>query len=357
MPTRTARSVGGRIRLSGGSGTPVYIQLADQLKYLIGTGELGAGTRLPSARHLASNLQINRNTVLNAYAALAEDGYVAGRRGGGTVVCARSDAGVSDGNNHFSPDLLALVDQLVERAAIQGLTPDQMAAVVASHARMKAAAALLRVCFVECNPHSLEHYVGQIKREFDVVVIPVLLREIAVAAERGDFADADCVVSTFFHLSEVRRTLRGLGLELELLAIAVRPHLSTLDKLERLPRGSVVGVAYVGEDDFAAERLRRMTEAVQHVGLRHVQVQPFLLNEAPDPSVFAGLDALLVRPENIAAVRPAIPPGLATIEFLNEMDAASREFLREVFQDLRARRSGSRAAARDGGPLHAARPD
>ena len=67
----------GRIRLSQQSGTPVYIQLADQLKYLIGTGELPPGTRLPSARRLSSNLYINRNTVLSAYAILAAESYVA----------------------------------------------------------------------------------------------------------------------------------------------------------------------------------------------------------------------------------------------------------------------------------------
>src|SRR5687767_13474521 len=64
------RHLGKRIRLSETSATPVYLQLADQLKYLIATGELVAGSRLPSARHLADNVSINRNTVLNAYAIL-----------------------------------------------------------------------------------------------------------------------------------------------------------------------------------------------------------------------------------------------------------------------------------------------
>src|SRR5215207_4932020 len=227
------RAVGGRIRLNQHSGTPIYIQLADQLKYLIGTQEFGPGTRLPAARHLAANLQINRNTVLSAYALLAEEGYVAGRRGGGTVVAGAPTSGTSE--NHFRPELLALVDRLVERAAAAGLSPDDMAALVAAHARITNRAAVLRVCFVECNPHSLDHYVAQIEREFEVQVMPVLLRDLGQAAERGQLAEADCIVSTFFHLSEVRRTLLGLAIDAELLAIAVRPHLSVLDQLERLP--------------------------------------------------------------------------------------------------------------------------
>src|SRR5436190_5289982 len=139
QPTTATRvkGVDGRIRLSQHSGTPVYIQLADQLKYLIGIGELPPGSRLPSARLLSSNLNINRNTVLSAYAILAAEDYVSGHRGGGTLVASpppeRRDA-------QFNPDLLAMIDALVARGANLGLSPDQMASLVASHARINTTA-------------------------------------------------------------------------------------------------------------------------------------------------------------------------------------------------------------------------
>ena len=82
-----------------------------------------------------------------------------------------------------------------------------------------------------------------------------------------------------------------------------------LEQLERLPRGSAVGVAYVGDDEFALERLQRMTEAVEHVGLRHMRVRSLLLCDAPQAPAYEGLDALLVRPDNIATVRSTIPEG------------------------------------------------
>jgi DNA-binding transcriptional regulator YhcF (GntR family) len=343
------RGLGGRIRLSQQSGTPVYIQLADQLKYLIGTGELPPGTRLPSARRLSSNLYINRNTVLSAYAILAAESYVAGHRGGGTLVASPPVEQAQARTSQFNPDLLALIDVLVVKGASLGLSPDQMAGLVASHARVNASAPQLQMAFVECNPHSLEHYVREIVREFDVTVVPLLLGDLVDPARRTELAGVDCTVSTFFHLSEVRRMLRSVGLSIELFAIAVRPHLGVLERLEHLPRGSTVGVAYVSEDDFAAERLHRMTDSLEHAGLRSIQFRPLLLRGEPDVGLFEGLDALVVRPENFAAVRRVLPSGLAVIEFLNELDAASREFLREVFQDLRARRSAfrpSQAAAR-----------
>jgi hypothetical protein len=177
------------------------------------------------------------------------------------------------------------------------------------------------------------------REAFEVEVVPVLLRDLEDVAAAGEFSSGDCIVSTFFHLSEIRRKLHDLNIQTELFAIAVRPHLSMLDALERLPRGSALGVAYVGDDEFAADRLQRMTEAVQHVGLRSITVRPLLLAGTPASAVFRGLDALVVRPDNIAAVRAAIPKRMQVIEFLNEMDAASRQFLREVLEDLKRRRA------------------
>ena len=332
----TRGSLGGRIRLSQHSGTPVYIQLADQLKYLIGVGELPPGARLPSARLLSSNLNINRNTVLSAYAILASESLVVGHRGGGTLVAAPAEQ-TEQQTSRFHPELLALVDGLVAKGSSLGLSADQLAALVASHARINPSVARLQVAFVECNPHSLEHYLGEIAREFDVHIVPLLLRDLTDAEVRPALEAADCVVSTFFHLSEVRRALREIELPTELFAIAVRPHLGVLEQLERLPRGSRVGVAYVSEDAFAAERLHRMTEALEHAGLRSIRFRPLLLRQDSDVREFDGFDALVVRPENFATVRRLVPEGLALIEFVNELDAASRQFLREIFQDLKGR--------------------
>src|SRR5215470_13131514 len=99
-----SRGLGSRIRLSQHSGTPVYIQLADQLKYLIGIGELPPGARLPSARLLSSNLNINRNTVLSAYAMLAAESLVTGHRGGGTLVATPPAEKTDARTSQFNPD-------------------------------------------------------------------------------------------------------------------------------------------------------------------------------------------------------------------------------------------------------------
>jgi GntR family transcriptional regulator / MocR family aminotransferase len=60
--------------------------LADQLRRAVRTGTLPIGTRLPASRSLAADLGVSRGVVVRAYDQLVAEGYLAGRRGSGTIV-------------------------------------------------------------------------------------------------------------------------------------------------------------------------------------------------------------------------------------------------------------------------------
>ncbi|MFJ6618832.1 PLP-dependent aminotransferase family protein [Kitasatospora sp. NPDC091335] len=62
--------------------------LARRLREAVADGRLPAGTRLPAGRELAAELGVSRGVVTDAYRRLAEEGQVAGRGRGGTVVVA-----------------------------------------------------------------------------------------------------------------------------------------------------------------------------------------------------------------------------------------------------------------------------
>ncbi|MFG2138936.1 PLP-dependent aminotransferase family protein [Streptomyces sp. NPDC048650] len=62
--------------------------LARQLRTAIGDGRLPVGSKLPASRALAADLRVSRGVVTEAYRRLTEDGQVAGRGRGGTVVVA-----------------------------------------------------------------------------------------------------------------------------------------------------------------------------------------------------------------------------------------------------------------------------
>src|SRR5262245_54543823 len=64
---------------------PAYRSLADSIRRLICDGRVLVGTRLPSERALMSELGLSRTTVGGAFETLRAEGFVATRRGSGSV--------------------------------------------------------------------------------------------------------------------------------------------------------------------------------------------------------------------------------------------------------------------------------
>ena len=65
---------------------PVYEQVAGQLRRLISSGALRAGTPLPTVRQLAGDLSVNLNTVARAYRLLESEGFLVIRDRAGVAV-------------------------------------------------------------------------------------------------------------------------------------------------------------------------------------------------------------------------------------------------------------------------------
>ena len=77
-----------QIHISPTSGVPIYLQIINQVKYLVASGQLTAGREIPPIRTLAEQLLINPNTVARAYRELELAGLVEKRRTTGTYVSA-----------------------------------------------------------------------------------------------------------------------------------------------------------------------------------------------------------------------------------------------------------------------------
>jgi GntR family transcriptional regulator len=75
-----------KIHISSHDGIPIYLQIVNQVKYLVASSRLEAGEELPPIRTLAEQLLVNPNTVARAYRELELAGVVTKRRTTGTYV-------------------------------------------------------------------------------------------------------------------------------------------------------------------------------------------------------------------------------------------------------------------------------
>lgn len=74
------------ILISNSSKTPVYLQIATQIRQAMLKGELSEGEALPSVRSLSSELSVSVITIKKAYDLLEDQGLVVTQAGRGTFV-------------------------------------------------------------------------------------------------------------------------------------------------------------------------------------------------------------------------------------------------------------------------------
>lgn len=119
------------IHLSPADGVPIYLQIVNQVKYLVASGRLAPGEELPPIRVLAEQLLVNPNTVARAYRELETSGVVTKRRTAGTYV---SDAGSPLARKERLRILTERIDALVAEALQMQVDTDQLVALVRQRA-------------------------------------------------------------------------------------------------------------------------------------------------------------------------------------------------------------------------------
>jgi GntR family transcriptional regulator len=103
-------------------GTPIYVQLRDQIAAAIGRGELAPGARLPTMREVAVALAVDLNTVQRAYATLEEDGLVSMAQGRGSFV-----ADPPAPQPHRGAEIRTLAARVAAQAQAHGITAGELA--------------------------------------------------------------------------------------------------------------------------------------------------------------------------------------------------------------------------------------
>jgi GntR family transcriptional regulator len=102
--------------------TPLFEQVAAEIRRAIADGEAKPGERMPLAKDLATVLGVNTNTVLRALRVLRDEGLLEFRRGRGITVAGTPERGA----------VLRRARELVEFARTQGYRPDELISIIRS---------------------------------------------------------------------------------------------------------------------------------------------------------------------------------------------------------------------------------
>ncbi len=112
-----------QLHLSPTNGVPIYLQIVNQVKYLVASGRLTPGEELPPIRVLAEQLLVNPNTVARAYRELELAGVVRKRRTAGTYV---SNAGSPLARSERVKILTDRIDALLAEARQLGFRTEDV---------------------------------------------------------------------------------------------------------------------------------------------------------------------------------------------------------------------------------------
>ena len=308
------------IRLNTVTGVPVFRQIVEQIAYMIEMGQLNDGDRLPSSRMLADNLHVNRNTVVRAYAELRDRGLVARHGRHGMVVRGADQARKRLAARESAHEVLAAA---VTRCLELGLTAEEVASLAYQHG-LHAERNEVRVAFVECNLERSQAFATDLASALEVPIVPLLLSDI-----EPDELRTDLVITTFFHLAEVRRLVRDRAPEdpPEVLGIVVAPHLKTLVRLSQIPAGHRIGIYYT--TDHQAEAIR--------LSLDDAGVHEFVVISGRDDPATDDCDLVIVPSEN-PELAEELEGKVPLLEFGNVLDAASIQMVSEVVDEVRERK-------------------
>lgn len=115
------------IQISNASSEPIYLQIKNQIKAAIISGDLKPDQKLPSIRFLAKELRISVITTKRAYDELEAEGFINSVQGKGSFVSSQNKDLLREEQYRKVEDLLL---KAIDQARIAGLSTDDLKEII-----------------------------------------------------------------------------------------------------------------------------------------------------------------------------------------------------------------------------------
>lgn len=316
--------------ISRKSGIPIYVQLQNQIRELIGQGVWSEGHQLPTERELAEQLGVSRNTVSAAYKQLEVDGVIYRKQGSGTFVCSDLDSLPADSGH--KERVLKLVDLAIGEALQLGFSIEDFTAIVALRVRQrKEMLNRLQVAFVECNHEQLDYFTKELELGSGVNIHPLLLQDLRSSNSESQkkLRRMDMVVTTFFHMDEVKSILGSESARV--LGIALEPSVSSIVRIARIAPDSRVPIVCLSQT-FA----QSIIEALEKTNLFFRDMPIITTGDLEQLAQdLEGADTVITSPGRKLDVKQVVSGDVEIIEFIFQPDAGSITLLKAALLGIK----------------------
>ncbi|MEO7456019.1 MAG: winged helix-turn-helix domain-containing protein [Gemmatimonadaceae bacterium] len=284
--------------------------LRDRILNGLHVGQLHQGDRLPSARKLSSELNVNPRVVLAALRALANEGFIELRPRSGAFVGTLHPA-----TGSRLPDLGVWIVNTLLQARTRGLAPRDVPALMRRSLRRRP----VHAACIECNADQLHMLCSELAEDHGFQTKSVEVARLSKRESLPVLRKADVLVTTLYHSAEVQAVAERLGKPW--ITVTLRPEVM-LDVGSALRAGPVF---YIATDPRFEPKLRHMLEPLADVKRLRV-----LLLDRDDLSVIPDEAATYVMTSARAEVRrrygarefpgrPIHPPRILSEESAREL--------------------------------------
>jgi GntR family transcriptional regulator len=301
---------------------PVHVQLKEQIKHLILTGNFEVGSRLPSIRAMAGFLRVNRNTIARVFTELEREGFVESRRGSGVYVV-EPPVDEAEFKRH------EVLERVMDLAAAQGVSVEELGYALLARTGVEPQEKT-PILFVECTSAGLDQLSAELEEQLPVEVDKVLVEDLPARLSGEEDPPWRMAVTTFFHVHEVQEVMEPRGIET--VALLAEANLKSLQRLTELPAGTPVAV--VGWGRTCMENLSR---SIEGAGLEHLNLIQLYVDENAKEvrPTLDGVEAVVCATITAKKLRElGIPEELEIIEEDRTLDKGGIEMLGHLLRQL-----------------------
>lgn len=306
---------------------PLYLQLKDLIKYHISTGNLREHDCLPGINMMAKNLRINFETVRKAYKELETEGLISMRRGCCSRVTLHDDQTRKDrAGKSRDTTPLADLETGVRRLLLEGMSEEDIRDTL-NKVMVDVSRNLTRrtVIFTECNLHQVKEISNQLYAYLHLPVKPVLLSNLRASVERSISEEEEIlgVITTGFHINEVRRELSHIPVSIHVLITRMSPAARRM--LEKIDKKRPLGFICRDGDSLPLYRDLIKTDLGEEIELFCCTLEEMDRLKRVGRSV----QALLVSPPVFHEVRKIVPREIPVFNVFDCVDSMSLKLIKD----------------------------